>query len=174
MSAQPNTIVVRDAAPADADTIVRIYNYYISETVVTFEEERLDVAEMARRIANVQALGLPWLVAESDGSVVGYAYGTKWHMRHGYRFSAEVTVYLAPDQGGKGFGAALYAELLDRLRALGYRSAIGGIALPNDASVALHEKFGFKKVAHYERIGVKFDQWLDVGYWQCHLQQDTP
>ena len=163
-------VVVRDARPADATAVAAIYNHFITNTLVTFEEERLAEEAMARRITEVQDAGLPWYVAESGGSVVGYAYGTKWHKRHGYRFSAEVTVYLAPDQGGKGIGTALYTPLLDKLRDLGFRSAIGGIALPNDASVALHEKFGFKKVAHYERIGVKFGQWLDVGYWQCHLQ----
>jgi L-amino acid N-acyltransferase YncA len=170
----PTAVRVRDAARDDAEAVARIYNYYISETLVTFEEERLDAIEVARRVAEVQDAGLPWLVAESDGAVVGYAYGTQWHKRHGYRFSAEVTVYLAPDKGGKGIGTALYTPLLDKLRALGFRSAIGGIALPNDASVALHEKFGFKKVAHYERIGVKFGQWLDVGYWQVHLQPNAP
>jgi L-amino acid N-acyltransferase YncA len=163
--------VIRDASAADAPAIAAIYNYYITDSVVTFEEERVDAAEMARRMADVRDAGLPWLVAESSGTVVGYAYGAKWHKRHGYRFSAEVTVYLDKAAGGKGTGTALYTELLKRLRTAGFKSAIGGIALPNDASVRLHEKFGFKKVAHYERIGVKFGQWLDVGYWQCHLEE---
>jgi phosphinothricin acetyltransferase len=170
MTAGQRGVAVRDASPADAQSVARIYNYYITDTLVTFEEESLDAAEVARRIEEVQSAGLPWLVADVDGDVAGYAYATKWHKRHGYRYSAEVTVYLAPDQGGRGIGTKLYTPLLEKLRGLGFRSAIGGIALPNDASVALHEKFGFRKVAHYERIGVKFGQWLDVGYWQCHLQ----
>ena len=165
---------IRPATPADAAAVARIYNHYVKATLVTFEEEPLDEAEMARRIAEVLEAGLPWLVAGAAGEVVGYAYASKWHRRHGYRFSVEVTVYLAPDRGGRGTGTQLYSVLLDRLRGLGIRSAIGGIALPNDASVALHEKFGFRKVAHYERIGVKFGQWLDVGYWQCHLQPEIP
>ena len=85
-----------------------------------------------------------------------------------------MTVYLRQGLEGKGVGTAIYTRLLAMLRDRGFRSAIGGIALPNDASVALHEKFGFKKVAHYERIGVKFGQWLDVEYWQCHLNDSTP
>ncbi|HEX7939760.1 MAG TPA: GNAT family N-acetyltransferase, partial [Gemmatimonadaceae bacterium] len=119
------SVVVRDATPGDAAAVTRIYNHFVTETVVTFEEEPLDASEVATRMADVQNAGLPWLVAESGGAVVGYAYGTKWHKRHGYRFSAEVTVYLAPGQGGKGIGTKLYAVLFDRLRTLGFRSAIG-------------------------------------------------
>lgn len=160
---------IRSATGEDADSITSIYNHFVLTTSVSFEEAPVPAQEMARRIADVQAAGLPWLVAESDGVVAGYAYATKWRVRHGYRFSVETSVYLAPDSVGKGLGSALYRVLLDQLRAGGYHLAIGGIALPNDASVALHEKMGFEKVAHFKEVGFKFGRWTDVGYWQLRL-----
>jgi phosphinothricin acetyltransferase len=109
---------------------------------------------------------LPWLVAELDEQVIGYAYASKWKARYGYRYSTEVSVYLDTEHGGQGIGSKLYSDLFPILRERGIRNIIGGIALPNDASVALHEKFGMKKVAHFPAIGIKFDRWIDVGYWQ--------
>ena len=158
--------MIRQVAEADIAAIVRIYNYYITDTIVTFEEEELDAGEIARRIAGVRSAGLPWIVAEEDGEILGYAYATPWKDRIGYRFSVETTVYLNKDCTGRGIGSELYAELFKLLESAGVRSAIGGVALPNDASVALHEKFGMRKVAEFERIGVKFDRWINVGYWQ--------
>jgi phosphinothricin acetyltransferase len=159
-------IQVRPAAATDADPIAAIYNHYITQTAVTFEEEPIPAADIARRIAEVQAASLPWLVAERNEAIAGWAYATKWRPRRAYRFSAEVTVYVAPEQGGRGIGSLLYARLLPELRERGVHAAMGGIALPNDASIALHEKFGFRKVAHFEQAGFKFDRWIDVGYWQ--------
>ncbi|MDP1569694.1 MAG: N-acetyltransferase family protein [Vicinamibacterales bacterium] len=163
--ATPGTIV-RPATTADAAALARIYNHFIAHTIVTFEEEPVTAGEMARRVEEVQTAALPWLVAEAGGVVAGYAYASKWRVRRAYRFSAEVTVYLAPDQGGRGLGTALYTRLLDDLRARGVHAVLGGIALPNDASIALHEKLGFRKVAHFEQTGFKFDRWIDVGYWE--------
>jgi L-amino acid N-acyltransferase YncA len=160
---------IRPATAADAEAIARIYNHYIAHTIVTFEEEAVDAAEMARRIADVQAASLPWLVVEDEGGIQGYAYATKWRPRRAYRFSAEVTVYLAPDESGRGLGTLLYTHLIAALRARDFHALIGGIALPNDASVALHEKLGFRKVAHFEQTGFKFDRWIDVGYWELIL-----
>ncbi|HEX9166725.1 MAG TPA: arsinothricin resistance N-acetyltransferase ArsN1 family B [Gemmatimonadales bacterium] len=160
------TIVIRAAAAEDAEAIAAIYNHYVLETIVTFEEEPVAPAEMARRIAEVQAAALPWLVAEEVGRVVGYAYATPWRSRIGYRFSVEVTVYTAPGQAGRGIGSRLYEALFPLLEARGIHAAMGGIALPNDASIALHEKFGFEKVAHFREPGIKFGRWIDVGYWQ--------
>lgn len=161
--------VVREAAPSDAQAVTDIYNHYVTQTVVTFEEEPIDAAEMSRRMQEVRSASLPWLVAEERGQVVGYAYATKWRARSGYRFSAEVTVYLASTHGGRGIGSKLYGELFPILQARGIHAVMGGIALPNDASVALHEKFGLRKVAHFEQVGFKFDRWIDVGYWQRTL-----
>ena len=158
--------MIRPVAATDASAIATIYNHYVSNTTVTFEEEPVSAAEMARRIETVVSSGQPWLVAETDGQVAGYAYATKWHHRHGYRYSAEVTVYLGPTFGGRGLGTALYQELFPLLEASGIRSLVGVIALPNPASVALHEKFGMRKVGHLTAIGMKFGEWIDVGYWQ--------
>jgi phosphinothricin acetyltransferase len=157
---------VRAAASADAEAVAAIYNHFVLRTIVTFEEEPVSPAEIARRMDDVREAFLPWLVAERAGAVVGYAYATAWRVRRGYRYSTEVTVYVAPGAGGLGIGSLLYADLIPALDERGIHTAMGGIALPNDASVALHEKFGFKKVAHFEQVGVKFDRWIDVGYWQ--------
>ena len=105
-------------------------------------------------------------MAESGGEIAGYTYATKWKERIGYRFSVETTVYLAPSAAGKGIGLALYNALFPLLAARGVHAAIGGIALPNDASVALHRKMGMTQVAHFEQTGFKFDRWIDVVYYQ--------
>ena len=123
---------------------------------------------MASRIRQISE-SLPWLVIEENDQILGYAYAGKWHSRDAYRYSAESTVYLDPKSGGKGYGSLLYQRLLDDLKDRQYHIVIGGVALPNPASVALHEKFGFKKVAHYEEVGFKFGQWIDVAYWQLTL-----
>jgi L-amino acid N-acyltransferase YncA len=171
MPSSPEVLVaVRSAAPGDAEAVARIYNHYVADTIVTFEEEPVKAPEIARRMGDVRAAELPWLVAERAGSVVGYAYATPWRPRRGYRFSTEITVYVAPGQEGRGIGSLLYGDLLAALEERDVHAAMGGIALPNDASVALHEKFGFKKVAHFEQAGFKFDRWIDVGYWQRILQ----
>lgn len=162
-------LVIRAATAEDAGAIAAIYNHYVLETIVTFEEEPVAPEEMARRIAEVLAAGLPWLVAEEGGLAAGYAYATPWRSRFGYRFSVEVTVYTAPGHEGRGVGSRLYGQLLPLLEAKGLHASMGGIALPNDASVALHEKFGFQKVAHFRESGIKFGRWIDVGYWQLLL-----
>ena len=113
--------------------------------------------------------GLPWLVAEQDGRVLGYAYAGPWKSRAAYRFAVEVTVYLAPGFTRRGWGTRLCEELFARLRERGVHTVVGGIALPNDASVALHERLGMVKVAHFREIGFKLGRWIDVGYWQRTL-----
>jgi L-amino acid N-acyltransferase YncA len=165
----PADVHVRPAINDDAVAIAEIYNHYILNTVVTFEEEAVSVGVIASRMQDVAAANLPWLVAEQKGHVLGYACASKWSPRAGYRYSVEVTVYLDPTRGGMGIGSALYAELFPVLKARGLRNVIGGIALPNVGSVALHEKFGMRQVAQYKDIGIKFGEWLDVGYWQGTL-----
>lgn len=161
-----NSTLLRSAQLSDADAIAGIYNHYISETVVTFEVDEVSAAEMARRMDDVQSHPFPWLVAENAGTVVGYAYASRWHSRSAYRFTAEMTVYLAPGHGGQGIGSRLYERVIEVLQKGDTHTVIGGIALPNDASVALHEKLGFRQAAHYREAGFKFDRWIDVGYWQ--------
>jgi phosphinothricin acetyltransferase len=160
---------MRDARVDDAEPVASIYNHFVLTTSISFEEAEVSAIEMAGRIADVQAAGLPWLIAEQDGELAGYAYATKWRVRNAYRFSVESTVYLSPAHAGKGIGTTLYRALLERLRAGGYHLVIGGIALPNPASIALHEKLGFEKVAQFNEVGFKFDRWTDVGYWQLKL-----
>lgn len=160
--------MIRPATPDDASAIVEIYNHYIATTTISFEEQPVTPDEMAARIRDVTS-ALPWFVCQSENKVVGYAYATKWRVRSAYRFSAETTVYVAPGQGGKGIGSALYKTLLEELRAREIHMAIGGIAQPNPASVALHESLGFEKIAHFKQVGRKFDRWVDVGYWELQL-----
>lgn len=162
-------MLIRDATALDAAAIAAIYNPYILDSTISFEEEAVTADDMSARMAAVQEGGLPWLVLERDGVVAGYAYATKWRVRHAYRFSVETTVYLAPPHAGQGGGTALYTALLERLRVAGCHLAIGGIAQPNPASVALHERMGYRKVAHFGEVGFKFGRWIDVGYWERRL-----
>ena len=162
-------LVVRAAGAGDASGIAEIYNHYVATTVITFEEAAVSAPEMARRIAEAGSASLPWIVAERDGKIAGYAYASPWKARSAYRFSVEVTVYVHPGCPREGIGRQLYEELLSGLRAQGIHAAFGVIALPNEASVALHERFGFAKVAHLTEVGFKFDRWIDVGYWQLRL-----
>jgi L-amino acid N-acyltransferase YncA len=133
----------------------------------------VSVSEMERRIEAVQSADLPWLVGSCDGVTVGYAYAAPWKTRSAYRFTVETTVYVADNQIGQGIGSVLYEHLLNALRTRKMHSVIAGIALPNLHSVALHEKFGFRKVASFAEVGLKFSGWLDVGYWQKSLEPEA-
>ncbi len=161
--------MIRRATPADAAAIAAIYNHYVANTVVTFEEEEVPGADMAQRIGEIFAAGLPWLVATEGDRVLGYAYASKWKSRCSYRFSVESTVYLDHTVTSRGHGTALYSALVAEVKKLGMHAMIGGVALPNAASVALHEKLGFRKVAQFREVGWKFGQWIDVGYWELVL-----
>ena len=159
-------VVLRSASAADAEAIARIYNHYVQNTVVTFEEEPVSAQAMASRIADIQALSLPFLLAEIENAIVGYAYATKWKVRSAYRHSVEITIYLEHGRQRLGVGSMLYSELLHILRERGIHVAIGGAALPNEASVALHEKLGFEHVGTFRQVGFKHGRWVDVAYWQ--------
>jgi L-amino acid N-acyltransferase YncA len=166
--------MIRTATTADAAAICAIYNHYVLETTITFEEAAVTPVEMEARIqaALVEETlqPLPWLVWEDSAAIQGFAYASKWKGRCAYRHSAEVTVYLDPTSTGRGLGSRLYEALLMELRQRSFHAVIGGIALPNPASIALHEQLGFRKVAHFEQVGRKFGRWIDVGYWQLLLQ----
>ncbi|WP_370088143.1 arsinothricin resistance N-acetyltransferase ArsN1 family B [Ekhidna sp.] len=162
--------MIRSATADDAAAIVAIYNHYILNSHATFELEEIDANEMISRIKKVQEeFKLPWLVLEEDGQIVGYAYATQWKARKAYSRTTESSIYLHKDQGGKGYGLPLYSELMAQLKTLGYHAIIGGMSLPNDASLALHEKLGFKKIGVFKEVGYKFDRWIDVGYWELQL-----
>lgn len=158
--------MLRPATIDDATAIAAIYAPYVLETAITFEEVPPTPAEIADRIARILATPLPYLVAAPGGRVVAYAYASPWHVRAAYRHSVETSIYVDRDHVGNGHGRSLYSALLDQLKAQGLHTAIGGIALPNAASVALHEALGFVKAAHYAQVGFKQGRWLDVGYWQ--------
>jgi L-amino acid N-acyltransferase YncA len=160
--------MLREATSKDASAICAIYNYYVRETVVTFEETFVAESEMAQRINDV-VRHLPWLVWEEGGEVVGYAYASPWKVRAAYRNSVESSIYLAPGVTGRGIGKQLYIALIAKLREKGLHCVIGGAALPNPASVALHEKLGFTKVAEFREVGFKFGKWVNVAYWELVL-----
>jgi phosphinothricin acetyltransferase len=159
---------LRDAASADAAAVTAIYNHYVATTTISMENDPVDAAEMARRIAEVQAGALPWMVLVEDGRLCGYAYASKWRARPGYRHAVESSVYVDPLLRGRGHGLVLYRALLAQLEGR-FHTVIGGIALPNAASIALHEKLGFRQVACFHEVGHKFGGWVDVGYWQLTL-----
>ncbi len=159
-------LTVRSAHPEDALQVSEIYNHYIKTSTITFEEEPVSASEMASRFSEIQSLSYPWLVATTANDVLGYAYAGKWKVRAAYKHSSEITVYVRPGQERSGVGSALYHQLLPVLKARGVHAAIGGVALPNDASVRLHEKFGFEKCAHFREVGFKFNRWIDVAYWE--------
>ncbi|HEV2701443.1 MAG TPA: arsinothricin resistance N-acetyltransferase ArsN1 family B [Steroidobacteraceae bacterium] len=160
--------MLRHCTPPDAAQICDIYNHYVRETTITFEELPVPEAEMARRITEI-SVRLPWMVWEADGAILGYAYAAPWKARAAYRHSVETSVYLAPQAIGRGLGSKLYAGLIADLRHRGVHCVIGGAALPNPASVSLHEKLGFQKVAEFRQVGFKFGQWIDVAYWELML-----
>jgi phosphinothricin acetyltransferase len=163
---------VRCVAAGDESAIAAIYEYYVRNTTVTFEIDPPSVEEMRRRI-DTTTPAYPWLVAERNGDVVGYACATRFKERAAYRFSVELAVYVRVDVCWTGIGSDLFRELLARVRDQGCVNAFGIVALPNPASVALLERFRFEKVAHLKNAGFKMDRWIDVGYWQLALRDVT-
>jgi phosphinothricin acetyltransferase len=160
--------MIRSATPSDAEAIIAIYNPYVASTAITFETVPVTADEMAGRIRNVLA-SYPWIVREEKGEILGYAYAGRWKDREAYRFSVETTVYVASEHARKGVGASLYQALIPELRRRGFHTALGVIALPNDASVALHERFGFVQVGRLPQVGWKLERWVDVGTWSLTL-----
>jgi L-amino acid N-acyltransferase YncA len=163
-----NMTHIRKATVEDAEALCVIYNHYVLNTVITFEEEPVTASQMSQRIGEVTS-SLPWLVCVRDDEIVGYAYAAKWRARSAYRHSVESSVYLRHGIARQRLGTSLYEALLAELARGQVHAVMGGIALPNESSVALHEKFGFEKTAHFKQVGFKFGQWLDVGYWQLIL-----
>ncbi|WP_321311471.1 N-acetyltransferase family protein [Halarcobacter sp.] len=162
-------MLVRDANISDFDEITNIYNYYIKNTVITFEEELVSKEEMIKRFEKLKNTKLPWIVAQVDGKIVGYAYAHFWHDRSAYRFTVEPSVYLNHEFIGKGAGKILYKQLIEQLKSLGIKNLLSLITVPNEASIGLHKKFGFEKVGHLPDVGFKFDKWLCVEFWQLKL-----
>jgi len=156
---------IRPIHQSDIPAICHIYNYYIKNTVITFEEVDVTLSEIERRV-ELTTKEYPWFVYEINGAAIGYAYATSWKTRSGYRYSAECTIYLSPEWIGKGIGKKLYSVLIEELKKRNLHYLIGGIALPNEGSIALHEKLNFKKCSQLTEVGYKFNKWIDVGYWE--------
>ena len=158
--------MIRPATPLDSPSIARLYNHYVLNSHATFEETPISLDEMAIRINRVLDDHLPWLVMEENGAILGFTCAVKWRERSAYRYSVESSIYIDPAHTGQGFGVLLYTVLIDQLKPLGIHAVMAGIAQPNPASVALHQKLGYEKVAHFKEVGWKFNRWIDVGYWE--------
>lgn len=159
---------IRLAIADDAPAIAAIYEPIVRDTVISFETEPPDSDEIGHRMTTGMP-EYPWLVATDNTDVGGYAYASRHRARPAYRWAVDVSVYINGQHQGRGIGRRLYAVLLDLLTAQGYRNAFAGIAMPNPASVALHESLGFEYLGKYERVGWKHDDWHDVGWWQRSL-----
>lgn len=162
-------VLIRLARDGDAEALAAIYRHYVEAARVSFEETAPDADEMARRLRGDVPGFHPWFVAEEDGRILGYAASSPFRTRPAYRWTVETGIYLAPDATGRGLGRRLLSPLLELLERQGYVAAIGAIALPNDASVALHEALGFTYAGTYRGVGFKLGEWLDVGLWQKEL-----
>ena len=161
--------MIRLATIADAAQIAAIYAPFCTDAAVSFEESAPVSGEMSQRIAKTLER-FPWLVHDEGSEILGYAYAGKYRERAAYRWSVEVSCYVRIDSARRGIGRGLYAKLFGLLTQLGYHNACAGITLPNPASVAFHESFGFLPVGVYRNVGYKFGQWHDVGWWQKDLQ----
>lgn len=168
-----NITTVRIAQLSDAQAIQAIYAPMVERTAISFELESPPVKEMAKRIESTLRT-YPYLVAERDGQVIGYAYASQHRAREAYRWSVDVTVYITPNAHRSGVGRALYDVLLPTLERQGFHAAYAGIALPNDGSVGLHEALGFAHIGTYPEVGFKHGVWHDVGYWRIALNVTNP
>jgi L-amino acid N-acyltransferase YncA len=160
--------VVRDASADDAEACAAIYAPYVTDTAISFEAEPPPAAEMAERIAAAVRTHA-WIVLEDEGRVVGYAYGGPYKSRDAYRWSCEVSVYVERGRRRTGGGRLLYDELFARLARRGFRTAVAGMTLPNDASEGLHRAMGFEPIGTYRRIGWRHGGWHDVAWTQRTL-----
>lgn len=166
-------IAIRAARPEDAAAIAAIYAPYVLGGTVSFESEAPDARAMRGRMTASDGF-YPWLVAtngDEAGGVLAYAYATRFRDRPAYAYVVETSVYVAGAVAGQGVGRLLYEALVDTLRAQGFTQAIGVIALPNDASIRAHEAAGFRRAGVFREIGFKHGRWIDVGYWQCQLNE---
>lgn len=162
-------MLIRLAELNDALEIHDIYAPYVENTVISFEYEVPTIDEMEARIRRISQC-YPWIVLEDGGRILGYAYASKHRERASYRWSVDVSIYISKGFHSRDIGKALYASLLPVLKQQGYYNAYAGICLPNEKSVGIHEYFGFKKVAHYSKVGYKMGEWHDVGWWELILQ----
>jgi phosphinothricin acetyltransferase len=161
--------MIRDVRIADAGRIADIYNYYIENTAITFENDLVNIEEIQNRIRKICSKGYPFLVYEKKGELIGYAYLNNWRERTAYDKTLETSVYLDKDITGNGIGAVLYEELIERARKINVHSLIGVISLPNESSQKLHQRFRFQLVGNFRESGIKFGKLIDVEFWQLIL-----
>lgn len=161
---------IRTATISDAAGMLEIYRPYVAETAISFEMEAPSLEEFQRRVSETLSK-FPWLVCETDGKITGYAYAGVFRSRPAYRWTVESTVYVQKGLQGQGVGSELYRTLLEMLEDQGIVNVVGGITLPNEASVALHERFGFVHVATIKDAGFKMGRWWDVGFWQLQFRK---
>ena len=162
--------VLRLATPADAKGILEIYAPYITKTSFTFEIEVPSIEEFAERI-KTYLINWPWLVCEVDGKIAGYAYGARYRERVAYQWCTESSIYIHDDFQKTGIGKLLYKTLFDILKRQGFRNVYAVINLPNEKSVAFHEKLGFTYFATYEQVGYKLGKWKNVGWWRLIVNE---
>ncbi len=163
MTAASLPVTIRDATAADMAAVQAIYAHYVTRSAASFEEEPPTVGEMRHRFETNRQRGLPYLVAEADGEVVGYTYAGPFRTRSAYRYTIEDSIYVAPTVVGRGIGIALLRSLIERCTALGYRQMIGIIGdSANQASIALHRRLGFRQEGVLRGVGLKFGRWIDV------------
>ena len=166
-------MLIRHADPAaDAAACAAIYAPAVADGVASLEQRPPTADEMRRRIVAI-SVRYPWLVAEQDGTVLGYAYASEHRERWAYQWAADTTVYVDQSQQRRGVGRALYGALLPLLVRQGFYVACGGITLPNPASVGLHESFGFTPVGVYPKVGFKQGRWWGVGWWSAQLREQV-
>ena len=161
--------IIRNVKLSDAGRIAEIYNYYIKHTIITFEEDTVDVDEIERRIKSAQEKNYPYIVYEKGDVLCGYAYLSNWRARSAYNKTLETSIYLDINHIKKGIGNVLYRQLIEESRGISIHSLIGVISLPNESSQKLHEKLGFQLVGVFKESGLKFNQWIDVECWQLFL-----
>ena len=168
----PFHAAIRDATEPDVPYMLEIYNHYVANTIVTFDEEPMALTTMRDKLAHTRKLGYPWLVAENPtGQILGFAYVFPWKQKSAYRFTVENSIYLGPAATGKGLGALLLGELLDRSKQAGLKEVIAVIADPGaEASIKLHERFGFKEIGRMGKVGFKFGRWLGTVMMQKSIK----
>lgn len=160
--------MMRPVTVADAQQLVAIYNYYVIHSIVTLDLVPFSAEDFEEKISTISSQ-FPFIVYEENDEILGYAYASTFRTKPAYNKTVELTIYLKHNTLGKQIGKKMYSELIQQLKAENYHVLIGGLTLPNDASVKLHEGFGFEKVAHFKEVGYKFDKWHDVGFWQLTI-----
>ena len=160
--------MIRPFESKDIEELLEMYNYFVLHSTATFDIEPLALETFAEKLIRIDN-DFPFIVFEEEGEILGYAYGSKFRPKPAYNTTVESTVYVKHDTQRKKIGSLLYEELIEQLKAANFHTVLGVLTLPNDASVRLHEKFGFKQVAYLKQVGYKFDTWLDVGFWQLNL-----